>query len=223
MTTPPGQGSESRRMQYAMQERLQQLGWTEVVVVDDDQGTSADGTTERLGFDRMVSDVCLGRVGVVAARELSRLSRNSRDWQQLIEVCRIVHTLLADQETIYDPRLSNDRLLLGVKGSISEYELDVLRQRAWKARHEKALRGALVIAVPVGFITTDTGTTVKDPDLRVQEAVMLVFRKFRDLGSVRQTLFWFLTNDLQLPARHWDGRRWVTVWKRPRYGPSTQS
>ena len=98
-----------------------------------------------------------------------------------------------------------------LKGTMSEFELDVLRQRAWKARHEKALRGSLVIAVPVGFITTDIGTTAKDPDLRVQEAVMLVFRKFRELGSVRQTLFWFLTNGLQLPARHWDGQRWVTV------------
>jgi DNA invertase Pin-like site-specific DNA recombinase len=106
---------ESRRMQYAMAERLKELGWTEVEVVDEDQGRTADGTAERLGFDRIVSDVCLGRVGVVASRELSRLSRNSRDWQQLIEVSRIVHTLLADHETVYDPRLSNDRLLLGVK------------------------------------------------------------------------------------------------------------
>ncbi len=106
---------ESRRMQYAMKERLQDLGWPEVQVVDEDQGTSADGTAERLGFDGIVSDVCLGRVGIVAALELSRLSRNNRDWQQLIEVSRFVHTLLADHETIYDPRLSNDRLLLGMK------------------------------------------------------------------------------------------------------------
>jgi DNA invertase Pin-like site-specific DNA recombinase len=165
-----------------------------------------------------VSDVCLRRVGVVASRELSRLSRNSRDWQQLIEVCRIVHTLLVDHEMIYDPRRSNDRLLLGVKGSINEYELDVLRQRAWKARHEKALRGELVIAVPVGFIKSDIGTTEMDPDLRVQEAIYLVFRKFRELGTVRQTLMWFLESGLRLPARHWKGNRWVTVWQRPRYG-----
>jgi DNA invertase Pin-like site-specific DNA recombinase len=130
---------ESGRMQYAMKDRLRELGWAEIEVVDEDQGRSADGTAERSGFDQMVSDVCLGRVGIVAARDLSRLSRNSRDWQQLIEVSRFVQTLLADHETIYDPRLSNDRLLLGVKGSINEYELDVLRQRAWKARHEKAI------------------------------------------------------------------------------------
>ena len=209
---------ESRRMQYAMQERLQEFGWVEVQVVDEDQGRSADGTSERSGFDQIVSDVCLGKVGIVAAIELSRLSRNSRDWQQLIEVSRLVHTLLANHETVYDPQLSNDRLLLGVKGSISEYELDVLRQRAWKARHEKAIRGELVIAVPVGFITTEIGTTEKDPDLRVQEALALVFRKFQELGSVRQTLLWFHSNDLKLPARHWDGKRWIIVWKRPRYG-----
>ena len=209
---------ESRRMQYGMKERLHELGWPEIEVVDDDQGRSADGTAERSGFDQIVSDVCLGRVGIVAARELSRLSRNSRDWQQLIEVSRIVHTLLADQETIYDPRLGNDRLLLGVKGSINEYELDVLRERAWKARHEKAVRGELALAVPVGFIKPEIGTTEIDPDRRVQEAVSLVIRKFRELGSVRQTLFWFLEHELKLPARHYDGKRWTTVWKRPRYG-----
>ena len=209
---------ESGRMQYAMKDRLRELGWAEIEVVDEDQGRSADGTVERSGFDQMVSDVCLGRVGIVAARDLSRLSRNSRDWQQLIEVSRFVHTLLADHETIYDPRLSNDRLLLGVKGSINEYELDVLRQRAWKARHEKAMRGDLVIAVPAGFVNSDIGTIEIDPDRRIQEAIELVFRKFRELGSVRQTLFWFLENELTLPIRHHDGKRWTIVWKRPRYG-----
>jgi len=208
---------ESRRMQYAMKERLQDLGWDEIEVIDEDQGRSATGTTERSGFDRMVSDVCLGRVGIVAARELSRFSRNSRDWQQLIEVCRLVHTLLVDHETVYDPRRSNDRLLLGVKGSLNEYELDVLRQRAWEARREKAKRGELVVAVPVGFIKTDIGTIEMDPDRWVQEALNLVFRKFQELDSVRQTLFWFLENDLKLPARHSDGNRWITVWQRPRY------
>jgi DNA invertase Pin-like site-specific DNA recombinase len=210
--------AESRRMQYAMKERLQELGWKEIEVIDEDQGRSAAGTTERSGFDRMVSDVCLGRVGVVAARELSRFSRNSRDWQQLIEVCRVVHTLLVDHETVYDPRRSNDRLLLGVKGSLNEYELDVLRQRAWEARLEKAKRGELVLTAPVGFIKNDTGPMEMDPDRRVQEALHLVFRKFRQLGSVRQTLFWFLESDLELPARQWDGNLWTTVWKRPRYG-----
>ena len=174
---------ESRRMQYAMQERLQEFGWSEVQVVDEDQGRSADGTAERSGFDQIVSDVCLGKVGIVAAIDLSRLSRNSRDWQQLIEVSRLVHTLLADHETVYDPQLSNDRLLLGVKGSISEYELDVLRQRAWKARHEKAIRGELVIAVPVGFITTEVGTTEKIRICVCRRLWLSYFASFKNLAA----------------------------------------
>src|SRR5207249_8893752 len=112
-----------------MQERLQQLGWREIEVVDDDLGRSAAGTVTRAGFERIVAEVCLGKVGAVAAREVSRFARNSREWQQLVEVCRIVDTLLVDQETVYSPRQSNDRLLLGLKGSLNEYELDLLRQR----------------------------------------------------------------------------------------------
>ena len=123
-----------------MAKRVQELGWSDVEVIDDDLGRSANGTVERSGFQRMIAEVCLGNVGVVAAREVSRFARNSRDWQQLIEVCRVVDTLLVDHETIFDSRNSNDRLLLGLKGSLNEYELDLLRQRAWEARLEKARR-----------------------------------------------------------------------------------
>ena len=115
---------ESQKLQYAMENHLHQLGWREVEVVDDDLGRSAAGTVARVGFERMVAEVCLGKVGAVAAREVSRFARNSREWQQLIEVCRIVDTILIDQETVYAPRQSNDRLLLGLKGSLNEYELD---------------------------------------------------------------------------------------------------
>jgi hypothetical protein len=115
---------ESRSLQYAMRERLTVLGWSEVEVIDDDLGISAAGTVARAGFERMVAEVCLGKVGAVAAREVSRFARNSRDWQQLIEMCRLVDTLLIDQETIYAPRQGNDRLLLGLKGSLNEYELE---------------------------------------------------------------------------------------------------
>src|SRR5215469_18381267 len=129
---------ESQRLQYAMRDRLHQLGWREIEVVDDDLGRSAAGMVTRVGFERMVAEVCLGNVGAVAAREVSRFARNSRDWQQLIEVCRVVDTVLIDLETIYCPRLSNDRLLLGLKGSLNEYELDLLRQRSVAARRAKA-------------------------------------------------------------------------------------
>ncbi len=141
---------ESRRLQYAMRGRLRTLGWQEIEVVDEDLGRSAAGAGTRKGFQRMVADVCLGKVGAVAAREVSRFARNSREWQQLVEVCRLVDTLLIDQEVVYAPRLSNDRLLLGLKGSLNEYELDLLRQRSLEARYEKARRGELVVSAPVG-------------------------------------------------------------------------
>src|SRR5215469_3092645 len=105
---------ESQKLQYAMQDRVRQLGWREIEVIDEDLGRSASGSVERSGFERMVAEVCMGKVGAVAAREVSRFARNSKDWQQLVEVCRIVDTLLIDQETVYDPRQSNDRLLLGL-------------------------------------------------------------------------------------------------------------
>lgn len=158
---------ESQKLQYAMQERLQQLGWREIEVVDEDLGRSAAGTVTRAGFERMVAEVCLGKAGAVAAREVSRFARNSREWQQLVEVCRIVDTLLVDQETVYSPRQSNDRLLLGLKGSLNEYELDLLRQRSLEARREKARRGELLVTPAVGFVKTEEQHWEKDPDLRV--------------------------------------------------------
>src|SRR5215472_14690456 len=163
---------ESQRLQYAMQDRLHQLGWREIDVVDDDLGRSAAGMVARAGFERMVAEVCLGNVGAVAAWEVSRFARNSREWQQLVEVCRVVDTVLIDLETVYSPRHSNDRLLLGLKGSLNEYELDLLRQRALEARHEKARRGELIVRAPVGFIKTEQQRLEKDPDRRVQQAIL---------------------------------------------------
>jgi DNA invertase Pin-like site-specific DNA recombinase len=163
----------------------------------------------------MVAEVCLGKVGAVAAWEVSRFACNSREWQQLVEVCRVVDTVLIDQETVYLPRQSNDRLLLGLKGSLNEYELDLLRQRSVEARREKARRGELIVVAPVGYLKTEDQHLEKDPDLRVQQAVRLVFSKFLELGSVRQTLMWFLENDLELPVRGASGE---TCWKRPSYG-----
>src|SRR5262249_11947353 len=114
---------ESSSLQYAMRDRLVELGWSQIETIDDDLGRSAAGGATRAGFDRMVAEVCLGKVGAVAAREVSRFARNSRDWQQLIEMCRVVDTVLVDQETVYAPRRGNDRLLLGLKGSLNEYVL----------------------------------------------------------------------------------------------------
>jgi DNA invertase Pin-like site-specific DNA recombinase len=149
-----------------MRERLTALGWAEIETVDDDLGRSAAGGVAREGLQRMVAEVCLGKVGAVAAQEVSRLARNSRDWQQLIEMCSLVESLLIDQEMVYAPRQGNDRLLLGLKGSLNEYELDLLRQRSFSARYEKARRGELIVMAPIGFMKVGDRLE-KDPDRRI--------------------------------------------------------
>ena len=202
--------TESARLQYAMEQRVRGLGWTEVELIDEDQGRSATTTNGRTGFRRMVAEVGLGKVGAVAAIEVSRFARNNRDWHQLIEMCGMVDTLLIDHEAIYDPRRPNDRLLLGIKGSISEYEIDLLRQRSLEAHWAKARRGELVIQAPVGFLKTHDRRLEKDPDRRVQHAVELVFTKFFELGARGNsrcgspTTTW---TSRRSDTQPWDGRR----------------
>ena len=206
---------ESRKLQYAMKRRLQELGWSKnnIMIIEDDLGCSAAGTVERSGFERMVTEVCLGKVGAVAARELSRFARNNTQWHHLIEMCAVVDTLLIDVETVFDPHLSNDRLLLGLKGNLHVYELDVLRQRGLEARKQKASRGELVSNVPAGFIKNEDGQIQKDPNKRVQKAIGRVFEKMFELGSARQVLFWHKEHDILLPVTRARGRGWEVTWK----------
>src|SRR5260221_11183645 len=176
---------ESSALQYAMRDRLTALGWSEVEVIDDDLGRSAAGGVQPAGFERMVAEVCLGKVGAVCAREVSRFARNSRDWQQLIEMGRVVDTVLVDQETIYAPMHGNDRLLLGLKGSLNEYELDLLRQRSLASRYEKARRDELVVRRPAGFVKAGDRYE-KDPGRRGPGRGQTGFDKVAGIGRVRQ-------------------------------------
>ena len=202
---------ESRRLQYAMADRLRSLGWREVQIVDDDLGKSAAGMVDRPGFQRLVSQVSLGKIGAVGARELSRLARNNVDWQRLMEVCRYVDTLLVDHDAVYDVRHANDRLLLGLKGNLNEYELDLLRVRACEARLEKARRGEYYARVAVGYRKAPEGALEKHPDARVQHTIRLVFEKVLEFGSARQVLLWMRAHGLEVPVNRTD--RGDLVWK----------
>ncbi len=207
---------ESRRRQYGLAERARHLGWSEVMVIDDDLGRSGDGTS-RPGFERLLGAICEGRIGIVFAIEASRLARNGRDWHTLLEFCGLVGCLLADEDGVYDARHPNDRLLLGMKGTMSEMELAVLRQRSLEALRQKARRGELFFSVPVGYVKIRHDRIAMDPDLRVREAIGLVFRRFAEFQSIRQVHLWLRQERIRLPAvEHGaDGPR--TVWKLPVY------
>jgi DNA invertase Pin-like site-specific DNA recombinase len=204
---------ESRRRQYGLADRARQLGWTRVEVIDDDLGRSGGGTA-RPGFERLLAAICHGRVGAVLAIEASRLARNGRDWHTLIEFCGLVGTIIVDEDGIYDPRHPNDRLLLGMKGAMSELELSLFRQRSQEALKQKARRGALVLGVAAGYLKVGRDRVEKNPDRRIREALQLVFSKFAEFQSVRQVHFWLREEGIELPvkSRHGD-----IIWRLPAY------
>jgi DNA invertase Pin-like site-specific DNA recombinase len=168
---------ESRRRQYALETRARGLGFTQVVIIDEDLGVSGSGQRERPGFGRLLA-VCNGEVGAVLALEASRFARNNRDWHHLIDLCVLTETLVVDAEGVYDPRLLNDRLLLGLKGTMSEFEVGLLRQRAQEAYRQKVLRGEILTKVPVGYARRSPSGIELTPDRQIQEAIRGVFFRF---------------------------------------------
>jgi len=208
---------ESRRRQYALADVARELGFQDVETIDDDLGISGSGFAERPGFRRLLAAVSCGRVGAVLALEASRLARNDRDWSLLVELGAISGIVLIDHDGIYDPQQVNDKLLLGFKGLMSEFELATLRQRAYEAVRSKARRGELRIPLPAGLVYGLTGSIELDPDTRVQHAIRLVFGKLDELGSIRQVLLWLRREKIALPAmRQEKGSSWVE-WASPSY------
>lgn len=205
---------ESTARQYALSDRLKALGWPNgrIVVIDDDLGISASGNERRAGFQRLLSEITAERVGIVIGLEMSRLARNSKDWHDLFEVCAIFGTLIADEDGVYDPQIPNDRLILGMKGIISEMELHTMRIRLERGRMNKAQRGEMFHGAPAGYVKNVHGVVEKDPDERAQSAVQLVFDKFEELGSCHAVFHYFVREHIELPLRDSYGN---THWRLP--------
>jgi DNA invertase Pin-like site-specific DNA recombinase len=208
---------ESQRRQYGLADYARQLGFGAVNVIDEDLGRTGSGLVERPGFQRLVGQICAGQIGAVFCIEASRLARNGRDWHHLIELCGLVGSLVIDPDGVYDPRILNDRLLLGLKGTMSEFELNILRQRSLESIRQKARRGELQFILPAGYSWTHHGKIEKDPDQRVQQAIEMVFLKFTELGSARQVLLWFRSEAVVLPVVGYDTFGRVLCWRLPVY------
>jgi len=191
---------ESQRRQYALADLAKAAGFAAVITIDDDLGRSGSGLMARPGFQRLVAAVCEGQVGAVYCLEASRLARNGRDWHHLIDLCALAGALVIDLDGVYDPRHVNDRLLLGLKGSMSEYELSLMRQRGLAARDAKAARGELRFTLPPGYCWSEAGRIEIDPDEHVAETIRLILRRFRELGSARQVFLWAHEAGVRLPV-----------------------
>jgi len=209
---------ESKERQYGLAERAKQLGFVEVIVIDDDLGRSGGGMQERPGFGKLLTCVCQGLAGAVFALEASRLARNNRDWHHLVDLCALTETLLIDSDGIYDPRQLNDRLVLGLKGTMSEFELNLMRQRAREAFEQKVKRGFALWELPVGFVRTEDARIENTPDRRVQQAIASVFQKFRQLGSARQVTIWFRQEQIPIPHAKPGTAGQEIVWALPLSG-----
>lgn len=209
---------ESTRLQYGLVGRAEALGWRveRVLTIDDDLGKSGSSAEGRLGFQRLVSEVGLNHVGLILGVEMSRLARSSKDWHQLLEICALFGTLIADLDGIYDPSDYNDRLLLGLKGSFSEIELHILKQRMIQGKRNKAERGELGFNVPIGYGRRPSGEIHFDPDEQVQQVVQLIFRKFEELGTLNALLRYLVSHHIQVGVRVLSGpTKGDLEWHRP--------
>jgi DNA invertase Pin-like site-specific DNA recombinase len=212
---------ESSARQYALADRAKSLGWPAVAVetIDDDQGRSGTHSDHRHGFKKLLAEIGAGQVGVVLALEASRLARSSVDWHRLVEICVVTKTLLADESAVYDPRDPNDRLLLGVKGTLSEAELMTIRCRLHDGRWSKARRGELVQSLPVGLVRTEAGIVLKHPDRQVQARLRYVFDLFAELRVARRVVVRLRREKLKIPTQGWGGPGHGEVrWKVPTFG-----
>ncbi len=208
---------ESQRRQYNLVDEARRHGFRDVEVIDDDLGRSANGMVERPGFDKLVAQLCAGEVGAVLCFDASRLARNGRDWHHLLELCGLVEARVIDLDGVYDPCRPNDRLLLGMKGSISEFELNIIRTRMLDAIRAKARRGELRLSVPIGYLWHREAGLDFDPDVRLQAVIHQIFARFRKLGSARQVLLAMTIDQVHFP-RPSDGKRLVSfAWTPIRY------
>ena len=210
--------AESTRLQYGLVGRAEAYGWASdrIVVIDDDLGKSGTTTVGRAGFERLVTEVSLGHVGLILGMEMSRLARSNVDWHRLLEVCALFGTLIADLDGLYDPTLYNDRLLLGLKGTMSEAELHLLKQRLYQGCLSKACRGALTFALPSGYVWDADGAIQFDPDEQVQAVVRLIFAQFEELGTLGGLLRSLARHAIRLGVRVREGPgKGQLVWRRP--------
>lgn len=215
---------ESADLQYQLQQRAAHLGWaaSRISVIDDDQGISGQSVENRPGFQRLLAEVSLGRVGIIFGREVSRLSRSSKDWHQLLELCGLFGVLIGDAESVCDPTDPNDRLLLGLRGMMSEAELHVLKSRLHQGKLNKARRGELFTCVPTGYVRCPSEGVILDPDEQVRSVISLIFAKFDELGSVPRVTGWCQAHGIKLGVRIYKGQnkgqlRWVSVRRRALY------
>lgn len=209
------ENTESTKRQYSLRERALGLGWhaEQVIVIDSDLGQSGASAVDRAGFQRLVTEVSCGRAGIVMGLEVSRLARNSTDWHRLLEICALTDTLILDEDGVYDPAHFNDRLLLGLKGAMSEAELHVLRARLRGGILSKARRGELEIRLPVGFTYDAEDRVCLDPDVRIQESIRQLFRVFRRTGSATATVRAFRAEGLTFPHRIYRGpQKGCVLW-----------